>query len=272
MLPLANRTSDISRGLWRQRSLILILVRHELSRRCHGSFGKLLRSLANLLFMSAIYVFVFGVVLQSHWRTDGSLFLPFSLTIFIGLIVFSLFAECLGRSPHLVLAHGYYVKKIAFPFEVLPLALLAGAVLQFLINLCVWLILCGLFFQIPPLTSLLLPLVVLPLALFALGLSWILASLGTYLRNLGALVGVLLTALLFLSPVFYPIEALPESLRPLMGLNPLAQVIENARLVMLWGRWPDLSAWLLSLLAGGGVAWCGLAFFRITRGGFADVL
>lgn len=107
-----------------------------------------------------------------------------------------------------------------------------------------------------------LPLVILPLLLFTLGVSRILASLGTYLRNLGPLVGVLLTALLFLSPIFYPIEAVPESWRDLMYLNPLTLVIENTRQVMLWGRLPDLSAWSLSVLASAGVAWFGLVFFR----------
>ncbi|QXI31449.1 ABC transporter permease [Pseudomonas vanderleydeniana] len=249
-----------------------MLVRHELARRCHGALLKLLGSSVYLLFMVAVYTFVFGVVLKSNWSVDGTLPFSFPLTLFISLIVFSLFSECIARSPQLVLAHSYYVKRIVFPFEVLPLALLAGGALQFLINLCAWLILCALFFQIPPLSSLLLPLVILPLLLFTLGVSWILASLGTYLRNLGPLVGVLLTALLFLSPIFYPIEAVPESWRDLMYLNPLTLVIENTRQVMLWGRLPDLSTWSLSVLASAGVAWFGLVFFQRARGGFADVL
>jgi len=198
--------------------------------------------------------------------------LEFSLILFIGMMIFNLFSECIRRSPGVVLAHSGYVKKIVFPLEVLPVVLLAVALFQFLLNLCVWLLFYAVFFQRPPLTALLLPLVILPLLLFTLGVSWILASLGTYLRDIGRWVGALVTALLFLSPIFYPVTALPERFQPLMYLNPLTQVIENARWVLIWGRLPDLGSWCLSLLGSGLVAWLGLVFFQRTRGGFADVL
>ncbi|WP_439899366.1 ABC transporter permease [Pseudomonas gingeri] len=249
-----------------------MLVRRDIVGRYRGSLLGGAWSLVYPLFMLGIYSFVFGGVFKSHWLAESRSVLDFSLVLFVGLMVFNLFSECIARSPGVVLAHTNYVKKIVFPLEVLSVVLLAAALFQFLVNLCVWLVFSTLFFQVPPLTSLLLPLVILPLLLLTLGVSWILASLGTYLRDIGHLVGVLVTALLFLSPIFYPVTALPERFQFLMYLNPLAQVIENTREVLIWGRLPDPGTWSLSLLVSGLVAWFGLVFFQKTRGGFADVL
>ncbi|NWB87236.1 ABC transporter permease [Pseudomonas gingeri] len=249
-----------------------MLARRDIIGRYRGSLLGVLRSLVYPLFMLAIYSFVFGGIFKFRWEAGNSSLLEFSLILFIGMMVFNLFSESIRRSPGVVLAHGSYVKKIVFPLEVLPVVLLVVALFQFLVNLCVWLLFYALFFQRPPLTALLLPLVILPLLLFTLGVSWVLASLGTYLRDTGRRVGVLITALLFLSPIFYPLTALPEQFQRLMHLNPLAQVIENARWVLIWGRLPDLGSWCLSLLVSGVVAWLGLAFFQKARGGFADVL
>nr|WP_248797616.1 ABC transporter permease [Pseudomonas sp. MWU13-2105] len=249
-----------------------MLARRDISGRYRGSWLGLLRSLVYPLFMLAIYSFVFGGIFKFRWEADSRSLLEFALILFIGMMVFNLFSECVSRSPGVVLAHSSSVRKIVFPLEVLPVVLLVGALFQFLVNLCVWLLFYVLFFQRLHLTALLLPLVILPLLLFTLGLSWVLASLGTYLRDIGRRVGALLSALLFLSPIFYPVTALPERFQPLMYLNPLAQVIENARSVLIWERLPDLGAWCLSLLVSGLLAWLGLVFFQRTRGGFADVL
>ncbi|WP_178129756.1 MULTISPECIES: ABC transporter permease [unclassified Pseudomonas] len=272
MHELTSGQRDMSRGVWRHRGLVLMLARRDIVGRYRGSFLGVLWSLVYPLFMLGIYSFVFGGIFKSRWGAGNSSPLEFSLILFVGMIVFNLFSECISRAPGVVLAHTNYVKKIVFPLEVLPIVLLAGALFQFLVNLCVWLVFYSLFFQSPHLTSLLLPLVILPLLLFTLGVSWVLASLGTYLRDIGHLVGVLITALLFLSPIFYPVTALPERFQHLMYLNPLAQVIENARQVLIWDTLPDPGPWCLSLLASGVLAWLGLTFFQQTRRGFADVL
>lgn len=267
-----SRSKDMSRGVWRHRGLALMLARRDIIGRYRGSLWGVLRSLVYPLFMLAVYSFVFGGIFKFSWGTGNRSLLEFSLILFVGMMVFNLFSECISRSPGVVLTHSSYVRKVVFPLEVLPVVLLAGALFQFLVNLCVWLLFYVVFFQHPHLTALLLPLVILPLLLFTLGVSWALASLGTYLRDIGHRVAALVTALLFLSPIFYPVTALPGQLQAFMYLNPLTQVIENVRLVLISGGLPDLGSWCLSLLVSGVVAWLGLAFFQKTRGGFADVL
>ncbi|WP_054056600.1 ABC transporter permease [Pseudomonas asplenii] len=249
-----------------------MLARRDIIGRYRGSILGVVWSLIYPLLMLAIYSFVFGGIFKSHWGAGDSSPLEFALVLFLGLIVFNLFSESVSRAPGVISAHASYVRKIVFPLEILPVVLLLGAMFQFLVNLGVWLVFCALFFRVPPLTTVLLPVAILPLLLFTLGVCWVLASLGAYLRDIGHLVGVLVTALLFLSPIFYPVTALPERFQYFMTLNPLAQVIENTRQVCIWSRLPAPGVWCLSLLVGALVAWLGLRFFQKTRGGFADVL
>jgi ABC-type polysaccharide/polyol phosphate export systems, permease component len=117
-----------------------------------------------------------------------------------------------------------------------------------------------------------LPVVLFPLVLLTMGLSWFLASCGVFLRDVGQTVGLLTTALLFMSPVFYPVAALPEPFRPYLWLNPLTFIIEQARDVLLWGRLPNWQGLGIYCVCSLLVAWLGLWWFEKTRVGFADVL
>ncbi|SUC99324.1 ABC transporter [Pseudomonas aeruginosa] len=141
-----------------------------------------------------------------------------------------------------------------------------------LISLGVWFLAYGLFFGIPHLTVLLFPLIVLPFVMFIMGLSWSLASLGVYLRDVSQIIGVVTSVLMFMSPIFYPVSALPENYRHLLYLNPLTPVIEMTRDVLYWGRIPDIQLlgayWIATVV----IAWLGFAWFQKTRKGFADVL
>lgn len=192
--------------------------------------------------------------------------------LFAGLIVFNLFAECINRAPALILANPNYVKKVVFPLETLTFVSLLSALYHALISLGVWLAAYVILFGVPHASALYLPFVVMPFALFILGLSWILASLGVYLRDVSQFIGVITSVLMFLSPIFYPISALPESYQHLLYLNPLTPVIEMVRDVLYWGKMPDFLLLALYWLVTGIIAWLGFAWFQKTRKGFADVL
>jgi lipopolysaccharide transport system permease protein len=105
-----------------------------------------------------------------------------------------------------------------------------------------------------------------------MGLSWALASWGVYLRDVGQFIGLLTTVLMFLSPIFYPASALPETYRALLYMNPLTPVIEQTRDVLFWGKAPDFAILGIYLTASLVIAWLGFAWFQKTRKGFADVL
>ncbi len=232
----------------------------------------ILWSLLNPLFMLVIFTFVFGVVFGARWGTASDSKTEFALILFCGLIIFNLFSECINRAPGLVLANPNYVKKVVYPLEILPLVTLGSALFHSAISLAVWLVGYLVFFGAPPLTAFWLPLIILPFALIILGLSWMLAFIGVFLRDVAQFIGLLTTALMFMSPIFYPASALPETYRPFLYMNPLTTIIEQTRNVLFWGKEPDFITLAIYLTVGLAFSCLGFALFQKTRKGFADVL
>ncbi len=261
-------------SLWRNRELVKAFAKREVIGRYRGSMLGLLWSFFNPLLMLAVYTFVFSVIFQSRWGSNGGngSKIEFAMVLFTGLIVFNLFSECVGRAPSLILSNPNYVKKVVFPLEILPFVSLLASAYHALISLSVWLIAYVIFFGMPPITVIYLPLIILPFALFIMGWSWLLASLGVFLRDVGQFIGVVIPVLMFLSPIFYAAESLPPAYRHLLYLNPIAVVVEMVRDVMYWGKAPDWSVLALHASIMALIAWIGFAWFQKTRKGFADVL
>ena len=223
--------------------------------------------------MLGVYTLVFGVVFHASWSGDGNESMAkFAIILFVGMLLYTMFSECVSLAPSLILANANYVKKVVFPLEILPIVALGAAIFHLAVGLLVWLIFYVLFFGIPSATILQLPLLIMPLALMTLGISWFLSSLGVYMRDVGQVVGVAVTVLMFLSPIFYPVENFPEALRPLMQLSPLTFVVEQARAIMINGKSIELVSWLIYTSTSLIVAWLGYVWFQKTRSGFADVL
>ena len=257
---------------WRHRALIASLVKRDVVGRYQGSVLGIFWSFVNPLFMLAVYTFVFTVIFKSRWAGGTDSKIEFALLLFSGLIVFNLFAECINRAPNQITGNANYVKKVVFPLEILPWIAMGASLFHAAVSFLVWMIAYVIFIGVPHLTVFLLPIVLLPLILLVMGLSWVIASLGVYLRDIGQLVIICTTMLMFMSPIFYPASALPASYQKLFMLNPLVPVIEQVRGVMYWGQgvdWMLLSIYLAVALI---VAWLGLAWFQKTRTGFADVI
>jgi lipopolysaccharide transport system permease protein len=233
----------------------------------------LLWSFFNPIFMLTVYTFAFSVVFKAKWgegQGDGKA--EFAIILFAGLIVFNLFAEIVNNAPNLILANVNYVKKVVFPLEILPLVSIGATLFHALTSVAVLLVFYFAVHLSIHWTVVFLPLILFPLLLLTLGGSWFLSSLGVYLRDVSQTIGLLNTALLFTSPIFFPVSALPEDLRPLLLLNPLAFIIEQSREVLIWGNLPNFAGLALYLAGSLLVAWLGLFWFQKTRKGFADVL
>lgn len=222
--------------------------------------------------MLTVYTFVFSVVFQARWNVASNSKTEFALMLFAGLIIFNFFAECITRAPNLIISNTNYVKKVVFPLEILPVVVMGGAMFHLLVSLTVWLLAYLLLYSQIHLTVLLLPLVLLPFMLFVLGLAWFLTSLGVFVRDVGQFIGLITSVLMFLSPIFYPITALPEEYRVVLSLNPLTPTIEATRGLLFSGETPDLMTLARHYLASLIFFWLGFAWFQKTRKGFADVL
>jgi lipopolysaccharide transport system permease protein len=270
-LPLSP--AAMAASLWHNRELIARMARRDIAARYRGTVGGLLWALITPIVMLAVYTFVFSVIFNAKWgQVAEQSRTQFALVLYAGLLMHAVLAEVLNAAPSLVAAHANYVKKVVFPLEVLPVVGLCTALFQCAIGIGVLLVASLIFNGAIPATAPLIVLVLVPLALGVLGLAWVAAALGVYLRDLGQVMVVLTTILLFLSPVFFPVSAIPKDFGGVIEINPLTFIIEQARAVLIWGHAPDWTG-LLAYTAGAAVvAWLGYAWFQATRKGFADVL
>ena len=259
--------------VYKHRQLILRMTRRELEGRFKGSRLGILWVILQPLLMLGVYTFAFGVVLQARWgqEASGSPW-EYALFLFTGLLVFNVFAELVSRAPSLMLENTSYIKNMVFPTEILPVVSLLAALFNFAIGFAVLMVLYLVQRGLPPITTLLVALPLLPLCLLTLGLSWFLSALGVYVRDLRQLIAIVIPALMFLSPLFYPVSILPEAVRPIIMLNPLAPTIESMRELVFYGRLPNWGSYLLGVAASAAVAWLGYIWFVKTRRGFADVV
>lgn len=273
LLPRLNPAGPV-RAAWAHGGLIRQLVARDLALRYRGSVLGLAWTLLTPLALLAIFTYVFAVVFKARWPglAEDAGKADFALAIFCGIVGFGLFSEPVGRSPGLIVSSVSYVKRIVFPLEVLPLVTVCSALVIFSINAAV---LLGATLAVRgglPVTALVLPIVIAPVAVLSLGVSWFLASVGVFLRDVGHAVTLILQMLFFLTPVFYPLSAVPEPFRTIVGLNPITTSVESMRAALLMDRWPDWSAVGVALLVSIAAAQLGYAWFISTKRGFADVL
>ncbi|MGF6113678.1 ABC transporter permease [Pseudomonas frederiksbergensis] len=268
----ASGPASLVKSLWQNRQLIAQMTTREVVGRYRGSVMGLAWSFFNPILMLAVYTFVFSEIFKARWVGMDPGKGGFAILLFVGMIVHGLFAECANRAPSLILTNGNYVKKVVFPLEILPVITLGSALFHSSISLLVLLIAQVILTHTMQWTALLFPLILVPLLLATLGFSWFLASLGVFLRDVGHVIAVLTTVLLFLSPVLYPVAALPEVYQPWLRLNPLTYIIEESRNVLLFGHLPQWGSLGIAMIIGSLIAVTGFWFFQKTRKGFADVL
>lgn len=276
-IPAIVRFSDtlfvLARSVKDNGFILRSLVRNEIMARYSNTMLGVVWSLVNPLVMILIYSFVFGVIFQVRFgKLAGAAEMPYGIILFSGLLLHIFLAETLLRSQSVILENPNYVKRVIFPLEILPLTMLlanlihAGVALLVLIAV---ILVAG--FSIPP-TALLLPVIWAPLVLVTFGLAMIVASLGVFVRDIGQILGFLMTILMFGSSILFPAEMLPEGLRPWLMLNPLTIIVDQTRAVLLWGEMPDWRLLGLYAVVAAVVAWIGCWWFLRTRRGFADVM
>jgi lipopolysaccharide transport system permease protein len=248
------------------------MIKREVVGRYRGSILGLFWSFAHPLLMLSVYTFAFSVVFKARWGEMEETKAQFATIAFVGMIVHGLLADVVTRAPALILSHVNFVKKVVFPLEILPIVLLGSALFHYAVNLSVLLLALLVTSGGWHWTIILIPFVLLPFSIMASGIAWALASLGVYIRDIGQIASILMTVAMFLSPVFYPLSAIPEKYHYIILASPLTFIIEQARAVLVFGRLPHWKGLLVYYIVASGVAWLGFAWFQKTRKGFADVL
>jgi len=259
-------------ALTRYRSITFELAKRDVLGRYRGSSFGLLWSLISPFLMLSVYTFAFGFVMKAKWPQVAGGEHHFSIILFIGLIIHGVFSECLTRAPSLVTGNPSFVKRVVFPLEILPWPPVYSALFHAGMNLLVFILLRLIMEGTFDWTIVLIPVVLVPLVTITLGVSWIFAALGVYLRDISQITGVLSTAMLFISSAMIPVQQLPAPYQTLFRLNPLTFLIDQARAVALWGQMPDWIGLGAYSLGGLVLMYVGYGWFMATKKGFADVL
>ncbi|MFG0330583.1 MAG: ABC transporter permease [Phycisphaerales bacterium] len=262
------------RRLWESREIISQFAWRDVQARFHDTALGFLWPVLEQLSRLAVYTVVFialGIRFKDMGEGSGR---STALNIFCGLVIFGIFADVVTRAPSAVLARGNLVKKVVFPVETLPVALLGSALVVGAIGIVVTILGAGVVLRTISPTLPLLPVALLPLVLLSLGLAWMLAGLGVFLRDLRQAVGVVVGNLLFfLTPVIYPLEMIETPwVRAILLANPLTTFVGDARRTILAGEQPQWSMWALWLVVGIASTLIGYACFMKARRGFGDVL
>ncbi|MDY6971268.1 MAG: ABC transporter permease [Thermodesulfobacteriota bacterium] len=259
--------------LLQYRDLIKQLARREVLYRYKGSYFGITWAFIQPLFKLAVYTFVFSVIFENKWGIspqEGRL--GFAMALFVGILTFNILEEVGNAAPTLILNHANYVKKVIFPLEILLVVKQIGTLIHSLFGMVI--LIAGLIMVNHQLnwTIIMLPLVWFPMVMLSLGLGYFLSSIGVFVRDVGATVGIFITMLFFLSPIFYPLKAVPEDLRIFCQLNPIAIFVEDARRVVLWGQYPHWPWFFAGLVFSTLVFVFGFIWFMRSKNAFADVM
>ena len=257
---------------WQRRNLILAFTRRKVASRYRGSTLGMLWAVLTPLLMLSIYTFVFSVIFQSRWGAREGGEGEFALFLYSGLILYTVFSECVNEAPDSMLVNAVYIKQHVFPSEVLAWVSVCSALISFAIGAAILTVFYVVVLGPPPIAALYAFLSMIPVMLWTLGAVWMLSSVGTYFRDLGQIVPPLTTALLFLSPIFYPASRVPEQFRAFYDFNPFVFFLESAKASLFYGQTPDWALMGTSTLVAWAFAWLGYSWFTATKKGFADVL
>ncbi len=259
-------------AFYNNRELIWNFVKRDLVGKYKGSYLGILWSFINPLFMLVIYTIVFSVFFKIKVRPDsGTGF--YSFFLFSGMVPWIAFSQSLNHASTILPGNVNLVKKTVFPVEILPVVSTLSGFVHSLFGL--FILLFGIIVfeeQSFHFTFLLLIFVMIPQLLFTVGIAWFLASTGVFIKDVREIVNLGLTAWMFMTPIFYPINIVPESFMPVMTLNPMYVVVESYRRVLLDGQFPEWWSLFFLTLLGLCSVFFGFRRFMKSKKQFAEVI
>lgn len=252
--------------------LFSFLVKNDIKQRYQGSVLGILWSIIIPLIMLTIYTFIFSEVFSAKWNVETGNKFEFALMLFCGLNLYNMFSDVVGRSVSLIQQNQNYVKKVVFPLEILPGVVTFSALFNCLIGFGVLIFANTILNRMISITLLEAPLVLLPHIMFCCGIAFIFSAVSVYVRDLSNFVSVLITILMYMSPVFFPLSAVPRQFYVIMMMNPMTYSIENMRNVILYGTHINLLYYAVSAGTALIVFVLGYWVFHRAKVGFADLL
>ncbi|MGC2050966.1 MAG: ABC transporter permease [Methylovirgula sp.] len=257
---------------WHFRELIRAVVRRELAARFRGSILGWLWAIFGPLLMLTIYTFVFSSAIGIRTAASAKGVTNYSLTIFVGLIVFNLFSEVAYRAPALLHENANFIKKSIFPSETLAWTATIRAIVYAGISFGVLLVFELILVHWLPVTFFLLPLVVFPFVLFLLGVSWFLMALGSFTRDVTHLMASIVPVFMFATPIFYSVSDAPKGMRIFLRCNIIGNYVEMVRDIVLYDILPSPALYIGTDLASILIFRASYRFFMRYKNVFVDVI
>lgn len=258
--------------LYKNSFLLKQLVKQDIRQKYQGSVLGMLWSFIVPVLMLAIYTFMFSEVFQAKWDIDTSDKYQFAMMLFCGLSAFNMVGEVMNRATVLIASNANYVKKVIFPLEILPVVVMLSALFNCIISFLILFLVKLIIYHNISGTIYLFFVALIPLIILTTGLGLLISAISVYLKDVGNIISVIVTVLMYMSPVFFPLSSVPESFRVVCGINPMTYIIENFRNVILYGRTLDWRFYGISCV----IALCFYLFGKIvfmrTKEGFADAL
>ena len=264
---------SILQDLLRHRSLIFSVTERDFRAAYQASYLGVTWQIILPLIMLSIFYLVFGRILGGRFSNNASESpMQYALALFVGLGFFNFMSQTINTATSLITSNVTYVKSLAFPLEILSVTAVLNALLALAITLVVATVvflggngfiygsaICTIFYFVCAF-------------LMALGVSWGLSALAVFIRDVSAVTTPMTLILMFMCPIFYPASMVPEKIKWIIRVNPLAVIIEDARGSLLYGVWPNDLSMAVILFVSLATAVLGYFFFMRSKSAFADVM
>ncbi len=248
------------------------LIKKDIEQKYKGSILGLLWSVLVPIFMLIVYTYFFSEIFQAKWGGEVSDKYWFAMVLFCGLSSFNMISEVMNRATSLIPSHVNYVKKVVFPLELLPVMITMSALFNAVISYIVLMIAELILYKKIPVTIFLIFPAFLPLIILCIGIGLFISAVSVYLKDVANAISVIVTVLMYISPVFFSLDVVPESFRFVCSCNPLTYIIENFRNVVLYGNNLNILYFLFSMIYSVVFFVLGWVVFERTKEGFADIL
>jgi len=219
-------------NIYLYREMLRNVVLRELRARYKGSVLGFLWTFVNPLLMLVIYSVVFSYILKTE-------IINYPMFIFVALLPWNYFVNSILQGTVSLVQNAGLIKKIYFPREVFPIAVVISNLVNYLLSLLIMipaLLLTGVHIKLPAISF---PLILLVETFFVLAFALVLSVINIYFRDMEHLVGVIILALFYLTPVLYPLSLIPENIIWIFNLNPITPIIQAYRDIFFEGIWPD---------------------------------
>ncbi len=258
-------------ALWAYRGFILGSVRREFQSRYLGSLLGRTWAIFNPLAMIIVYTVIFAQIMTTRLPGIQDTF-SYSIYLMSGLLPWNLFAEILSRSQSVFIENGNLIRKSNFPRATLPIATLITACLNFSIIFTLFMIALVIAGQFPGIAILsILPVLMIQIV-FAGGLGILIGTLNVFFRDIGQMIGVVLTLWFWFTPIVYPISIVPDKAKSLLELNPMTPLITAYHDICLYQHMPKWDTLIPVTLLSAMVMWLGITVFRANAGEIVDEL